>query len=426
MKEDKTKKRITRKKETQAEEKKVKKRIIRRKKKQEENDVINKTVEFNLLEVVIIILITGIAVSITSGLIVYNNYDKLFVPSKTETKEELKEFVEIYDDLVENYIGEVDKKKLIEYAISGMYSYLGDDYSVYLDPDDTETLSEQLEGEYTGVGIEMITNYDTNGSVINTVVTRIFTDTPAQRAGLKPGDVLTKVDGEKIIDSSFVADKVKKGDKSSYEITYERDGEEYTVTLVKEKVQIDSVTSSTYDEVGYIKIDTFSNVTSSQVRKALESFGDNVTSVVIDVRDNTGGYLQSAYNIADLFVDKGKVIYELKDRNENIEEYKANFDPYKKYNKIVVLINGESASASEVLALALRESADATIVGTKSFGKGTVQDTKILESGAMVKYTSAYWLSPFGNSINKVGIEPDVTVEDSNEQLNEAIKAARE
>ena len=138
----------------------------------------------------------------------------------------------------------------------------------------------------------------------------------------------------------------------------------------------------------------------------------------------TGGYLQAAYNISDLFIEEGKNIYQLKDRNEKIDIYKAKEGIYKKFNKIVVLIDGQNASASEVLTLALKESAGAVVVGTKSFGKGTVQDTKILESGSMVKYTSAYWLSPNGNSINKVGIEPDILVEDYTKQLDEALSAA--
>ena len=406
------------------EEKKEKRRIIRKKKK-EETDVINKTVEFNLLEVIIIILITGIAVSITSGLIVYNNYDKLFINDNSNSKEELSEFIGIYNEIIDNYVEEVDKKELIEYAISGMYSYLGDDYSVYLNKDDTETLEETLEGEYTGIGVEMVTHYDEEGNPTETLVNRVFSNSPAQEAGLLPGDVLLKVDNEDIVDANWVADNVKKGSKDSYEITYSRNGEEKTVTLVKKKVQIDSVSFANYDEVGYIKIDTFSNVTYSQVVKALDNLDANTKSLVIDLRDNTGGYLQASHNIADLFIEKDKVVYQLKGRDAIAKEFKTNAGVYKTFDKVVVLINGQTASASEILTLALKENIGAKVVGTKSFGKGTVQDTKILESGSMVKYTSSYWLSPNGNSINKVGIEPDILVENPEEQLESAITAAK-
>ena len=422
--EDKETKKSTKKSSEIKEEKKVRRKIIR-KKKQEENEIVNKTVEFTLLEVVIIILITGIAVSITSGLIVYNNYDKLFVKDENKnSKEELSEFIGVYNEIIDNYVEEVDKKELIEYAISGMYSYLGDDFSVYLDKENTETLEEQLEGEYTGIGIEMYTTIDEDGNPKETIINRVFSNTPAEEAGLKSGDLLIKVDGEDVVDAGWISDTIKKGSKDSYEITYKRDGEEFTVTLTKKRVLIDSVSSSTYGSVGYIKIDTFSNVTYAQMKDNLNKFDDSIKSLVIDLRGNTGGYLQAAYNISDLFIEEGKNIYQLKDRNEKIDIYKAKEGIYKKFNKIVVLIDGQSASASEVLTLALKESAGAVVVGTKSFGKGTVQDTKILESGSMVKYTSAYWLSPNGNSINKVGIEPDILVEDYTKQLDEALSAA--
>lgn len=406
-----------------SEDKKTKKRI-RRVKKQEENDIINKSVEFNLLEVIVIILITGIAVSITSGLIVYNNYDKLFVrDSASDPNSELSEFADVYNEIVNNYVKEVDKKALIEAGISGLYSYLQDDFSTYIDKEYSEALEEQLDGEYDGIGIEMITYYE-NGQPAYTKISRVFKNTPAEAAGLQEGDILKKVNGIDVEDATFVANTIKKGNNDSYEITYERDGEEYTLKIDKKRVQIDSVSSKTYDNVGYLKIDTFSNVTYSQVKSELNNLS-NVDSLVIDLRDNTGGYLQAAYNVADLFIDKDKKIYQLKDRTGNIKPYVAKEDTFKKYNKIVVLVNTSTASAAEVLTLALKENLEATVVGTTTYGKGTVQDTKILSSGAMVKYTSAYWLSPNGNQIDGIGIKPDIVVENEDSQLDEAIKAAK-
>lgn len=188
---------------------------------------------------------------------------------------------------------------------------------------------------------------------------------------------------------------------------------------------INSVHSEVYDKVGYIKVDTFSATTEAQIKEELDNFNKNVTSLVIDLRDNTGGFLDTAFDVSDLFVEKGKVIYQMKERNNKITSYEAKKGVYRSFNKIVVLINENSASASEILALALKESAGATIVGTKSYGKGTVQETGNLSSGSMVKYTKAYWLSPNGNSINKEGIVPDIQVNDVNKQKDEAIKAAK-
>ena len=409
--------------EEKQEEKKTRRRI-KRVKKQEENDIINKSVEFNLLEVIVIILITGIAVSITSGLIVYNNYDKLFVrESSNNTNSELKEFTDVYNEIVNNYVKEVDKEALIEAGISGLYSYLQDDFSTYIDKENSEALEEQLDGEYDGIGIEMITYYE-NGKPTVTKISKVFRNTPAEEAGLQAGDILKKVDGIVVEDATFVANTIKKGNKDSYEVTYERDGEEHTLKINKKRVQIDSVSSKTYDNVGYLKIDTFSNMTYSQVKSELNNLS-NVDSLVIDLRDNTGGYLQSAYNIADLFLEKDKVIYQLKDRTGSVKSYKAQEDVYRKYNKIVVIVNTNTASASEVLTLALKENLNATVVGATTYGKGTVQDTKILSSGAMVKYTSAYWLSPNGNLIDGIGIKPDIAVENEESQFEEALKAAK-
>lgn len=380
--------------------------------------VVHKSVDFSLVEVIIIILITGLLVSITTGLIVYNNYDKISESSVSEGSSELREFAKIYNHIVESYIEDVDKEKLIDSAISGMYSFLSDEYSIYMDEDTTESLEEQLEGKYEGIGIEMTMN--SQGQIY---ITQVFKNTAAEEAGLEPNDILVALDGESLEGktTSDLASTIKKGTKTKFELTYKRNNEEKTVTVTKRQVYIDSVKSETYDNIGYIKIETFSATTKDQVVKILDSFDKKIDSLIIDVKDNTGGYLNSAYNVCDLFIEKGKVIYQLKDRNSKISKYTANEGIYRKFNSISVLINGSSASASEVLALALKESANATIYGTKSYGKGTVQETETLKSGAMVKYTTAYWLSPKGNSINEIGIEPDYEVADDSEQLNNVL-----
>ena len=403
----------------------IKKRTVK-KEKTKDNDmyVVNKTVNFSLTEVIVIILITGIVVSITSGLIIYNNYDKVNKSENVVTNEDFTEFEMNYNQIIENYVEEVDKDKLIESAIQGMYNYLDDGYSMYLNTDDTSSLEEQLTGNYTGIGVEIKTEVNKNG-VNETIINRTFKDSPAEKAGLKSGDILVKIDGEAVVDSEWVVNTVKKGNKESYEVTYKRDGKEHTVTLKREKVYINSVSTNTYGSVGYIKIDTFSATTKEQMIKAINSFDKDIKSLVIDVRDNTGGYLTSAYETADLLVEKGKVIYQLKDRDSKITKYEAETGVLRKFDKIVVLINEYSASASEILALALKESAGAKLVGVKSFGKGTVQETSSLSSGAMVKYTTSYWLSPNGNSINKEGIKPDVEVKDENKQIDEAVKVAK-
>lgn len=403
------------KKEIKIEEPKKEKLIL-------DEEFINKNVNFSLLEVIIIILVTGIVVSLSTGLIVYNNYDKISKSKSDDTSSEIKEFTESYNHIINSYIDEVDKSKLIDAAISGMYNFLNDEYSIYMDNDMTESLNEQLEGTYDGIGIEMTMN---NKGVI--YVTQVFKNTPAEKAGLKPDDILVALDGESLEGKTTaeVASVIKKGTKSEFKLTYKRDNIEKTVTVNKKHIYINSVKSEIFDNIGYINISTFSATTEEQVKKELDNFDKNISNLIIDLRNNTGGYLNAAYDVSELFLKKGKVIYQLKDRNNKITKFTAKSGEYRHFNNIIVIINGSTASASEILALALKESANAKIVGTKSYGKGTVQETSKLKSGSMVKYTTAYWLSPEGNSINKTGITPDYKIDGEKGQLKKAIEIAK-
>lgn len=400
------------------------KRIIHRKKenKDVESDTVKKTLEFSLVEVVIIILITAALVSLASGLIVIKNFKNFSVKPIYNNVDSSNEIIEHYNYILNNYVDEVDPEALSDAAIQGMYSLLQDEYSVYISKSTNDTLQKQLSGRYSGVGIEITMN-DNSEIVVN----RVFENSPAEKAGIKPGDVFLKLDDIDLSDKTtqFVADTIQESDKADFNITYKRDGKETTVKVVRELVEINSVSSKEYDNVGYIKVETFSGVTASQIKSKLEAFSNKIDSLVIDLRDNTGGYLTAANDISDLFLKKGAIIYQIKDRNGNITSHEASSGVYKEFKKITIIINGNSASASEILTLALKENLNATVVGTKSYGKGTVQEAKTLTSGAMVKYTTSYWLSPKGNSINKIGIIPDIEVEDENEQLEKAIAAAK-
>lgn len=381
---------------------------------------IKKSVEFNLVEVIVIILITGIIVSVASGLIVFKNYDKLSSVSDSDATTNFSEFNKAYNHIVNSYVKEVDKDKLIDAAIEGMYSYLNDEYSIYMDEDSTKSLEERLDGQYSGVGIEITSNKKDNKIIIN----KVFNNSSAMDAGLKSGDELIALDGVLLRDKEFtyVSDTIKNSKKDSFKIKYVRDGKEYEVTLKRKNVLIDSVSSKEYGNVGYIQIQTFSATTSKQVKDKINNFSNKIDSIIVDVRNNTGGYLSAAYEIADYFVAKGKPIYQLKDKNGKVTTYKAKSGVLKEFKGISVLINNYSASASEVLTLALKESANATTIGVKSYGKGTVQETDNLSSGAMVKYTTAYWLSPNGNTINTIGITPDIEEKNEEKQLDIAIK----
>lgn len=384
--------------------------------------VVRKSTDFNIIEVVVIIIITGIVTSVCSGLIVYNNYDKIYISTSEDDKTDLNEFVESYDHIVNSYVKEVDRSKLIEAAIAGMYSYLEDDYSIYMNKDTTSSLQEQLEGKYTGIGVE-ITLTDKEEIVVN----QVFSDSPAMKAGLKKGDVLIKLDDVYLKDKEFnyMSNTIKNGDKDKYTLTYIRDGKEYSTTLIRSSVTIDSVKSEVYDNVGYIQIETFSATTSALVKKHLDSFDSGIKSLVIDLRDNTGGYLSSAFDTSSMFLDKGSIVYQIKDRKSKVSKYKSEEKMYRKFDNIAIIVNNATASASEVFTLALKDNLGAKVVGVKSFGKGTVQETEKLSSGAMVKYTSGYWLGPKGESINEKGIVPDYEVKEKDKQLEKAIEIVK-
>ena len=220
-----------------------------------------------------------------------------------------------------------------------------------------------------------------------------------------------KLNGNDITNSSAadVSNSIKKSNQSSVELSVLRDGITITKTVNIKNVNVPSVSKENFNDIGYIKIDTFSNTTYTQFKEALEALEkNNINGLVIDVRNNGGGYLNSAAEIAELFIEKGKNIYGLENKKGKTF-YEDNTKTQRNY-KIAVLINSSSASASEILASALKESYGATIIGTTSYGKGTVQETSKLSSGGMVKYTTAYWLTPNGNSVNNVGIKPDIEI----------------
>ena len=383
---------------------------------------------FNLVEIIIIVIITVLVSCSVFAFLVFNNYIKTGSDRVTnntisidkDSDKYLKEFIKTYNNIVDNYVESVDKEELIDKAIEGMFYYLDDNYTNYLDESQTEDLMEKLDGVYNGIGVEIITESD------NTVkVNKVFENSPASKGGLQKGDIILKLDDEDVSEkgASYFANKVKNGDKSSFKITIKRNEEIIELTLSTESVEIPSVESEIYDNIGYLKIETFSALTYEQFSDKLEELEkNNIAGLVIDLRDNTGGYLNVTSKIADIFIEKNKVIYELKDNTGVIKKYRAETSSNKNY-PISVIINGASASASEILALALKESYGATIVGTTSFGKGTIQETESLTSGSMVKYTTAYWLSPNGNSINNVGIEPDIVIENETEEDSQLLKA---
>lgn len=387
------------------------------------NNKKNKTVSFNLLEVIVIILITSLVVAVSTGVIVYQNYNEIDDSvSNGSNKDYLKELETAYNNILNSYVEKVDQKKLTNAAIDGMYKYLGDPYTSYLDEETTADLTDRLKGEYKGIGVE-ITKVDEGILVAN-----VFEKSPAEQAGILIGDLIIKVNGESTLDKTVkeVSNIIKNSD-DEIKITVQRSGIEKEISVKSRKVDITSVEKDKIDNVGYLKITAFSNTTYKQFREALESLEkEGINGLVIDLRDNGGGYLNPAVEIAEMFVEKGKNIYGLESKS-NVEMYKDSTSESRNY-KVSIIMNGSTASASEILSAALKESYNAITVGTTSYGKGTVQDTNKLSTGGMVKYTTAYWLTPNGNKINGKGITPDINIENKEGEdleLTAAINAVK-
>lgn len=345
---------------------------------------------------------------------------------------DLNKFVDAYQTILKNYPDKLDTSKLVESAIEGMMSSIGDKYTTYNDVDGATTFNETVSGTYEGIGC-LVTTTENSIQIIE-----VFDDSPASKAGLKEKDIIKKIDGQDFSDktSSDMANYIKESDKKEIKITIQRDNEEKEVKLKRQKLEVPTVTTKIYEnndkKIGYIDISIFSSVTDKQFKEKLKELEKKeIDGLIIDVRDNNGGYLNVVTNIASNLLKKGDIIYKLEKSNKKVE-IKKDTTKEKRTYPIAVLVNAGSASASEILASAIKESYKGFVVGTNTYGKGTVQQTMNLEDGSMIKYTIENWLTPNGNWINEVGVTPTNVVEldeiyyqkpisENDNQLQEAI-----
>ena len=362
---------------------------------------------FNLLSVIIIITVTSIISGITTGVIVTNSYKNNTGISYDEllNDENLNEFLEVYSSVVNNYYEEVDTREMVDTALDAMLDYLGDTYTTYLDSSETEALEERLAGSYRGIGI----------TILGREIQAVTNNSPAANAGLEVGDIIINVDGTDVseTDGSVISEMIKKTDKDSVTLTVLRNDSELTFNINIGTVPTVAVAYRMLENnVGYLEMQIFSDTLSSLVESALADLeSQGMQKLIIDLRDNTGGYLESAEATANLFLENGKLIYSLenKDNKANYYDKTSTSTNY----PIVILTNGNTASASEILAAALEDSYSNSVifVGKTSFGKGLVQQTYDLSDGSMAKYTSARWLRPNGECINGIGLSPDYDVD---------------
>ena len=307
----------------------------------------------------------------------------------------------------------------MEAGISGMLNYLEDVYSIHMNNDQSDSFDDNLEGSYQGIGIMLIENE----------ILEVYDNSPAEKAGLKKGDLVKKIgDTEITKDNAYEeVQKIKDNLGNKLKITVERDGKIIEKELDVKKINLPIVTSNYVNinakTIGYIKISSFTNNSYEQFSEQLTKLeqDNKIDSLVIDVRNNGGGYLEQAADIASLFVEKGKVIYSLQDK-KGTKDIKDSTKEHRKYS-IVVLVNNSTASSSEVLTASLKDNNNALIVGEKTYGKGKVQSTKKLDDGTTLKYTSSKWLRPNGECIDEKGLIPDYEIEQKNEKDSQYEKA---
>ncbi len=356
------------------------------------------------------------AVKLTGPVLAENNSDK------ADVYEQLDLFGDIFDRIRSEYVEEVDARELIEAAINGMLTSL-DPHSGYLPPVDAEKMREQTRGEFGGLGIE-VTQEEGFVKVVSPI-----DETPADEAGMEAGDFITHVDGESVLGLTLseAVERMRGPVGSEIIITVVREGEDepFDVTIIRDFIKLTAARVRTEGKSVVIRVTTFNDNTFDNIRdgldKELESADglENINGVIIDLRNNPGGLLSQAIRVSDAFLDKGEIVSTRGRDPEDGDRYNATPGDLINGKPIVILINGGSASASEIVAAALKDHRRAIVVGTKSFGKGSVQTVMPLREQSAMRLTTARYYSPSGRSIQNLGVTPDIIVEQPRRRTND-------
>jgi len=325
-------------------------------------------------------------------------------------KGSVEKFNQIKRILKDTYYDKVDENKLLEGAISGMTESLRDPYTVYFTAEQMNSFSERADGEYVGVGMHVIMDNDGILTVVDT-----FEDSPARKAGLTKDDKILKVDGKDVTsikDENIIISMIKGKENTNVKITVYRPSEEKSIDfdIVRKKIKVSNIEWEMLEgNVGYIRILMFDNDAYSYFAKALDELAaKGMKGLIIDVRDDPGGDYEQVVEIADRLLPKGLIVY-TEDRNKKRDE---KFSDERQFDKpLAILVNGNSASASEVLSGAIKDHKKGKLIGTKTFGKGLVQQVYGFKDGSGLKLTVSRYFTPSGQCIQGIGIEPDIKVE---------------
>jgi carboxyl-terminal processing protease len=341
-------------------------------------------------------------------------------------------FWDTMDITKEKFLGSADEQKMVYGAISGMVSSLGDPYTFFMTPEEANRFNTDLKGQFEGIGAELEPK---EGYL---VVVSPLASSPAEKAGIMPNDIITKIDGVDVGGLNFydAVDKIRGKKDTVVALTIVRSGfsepKEFKVT--RGTIVVKSVNYEMKGDIGYIKMTQFGDDTVELMNEAVDNINKkNPKGIIIDLRNNPGGYVEDAVSIAGMFLDKGKVVVMEKGKDGTKNSSQTTTVPKMKDTPMLILVNDGSASASEILSGALQDYGRAKLVGIKTFGKGSVQSVNELKGGAQVKITIAEWLTPNGRQINKIGIEPDIKVELTNDdksagrdpQLDKALEELR-
>lgn len=373
-------------------------------------------------KVIMLVALTAIVTFLLTAIFMYKKFDNVYSTvggnsalssnvSTTSEKSLLKVLQEFKTVLQNQYIGDIDEEKMAEGAIKGYIEGLGDPYTEYLTVEEMQELTEETDGKYVGIGV-----YVANNSSDNTIlVVGVMNGSPALEAGMQAGDIITKIDGTEYKGEELSkATSVLKGEEGTeVKVIVLRDGKEIELTITRKTISVEHVASEMLDnQIGYIQIDAFDDGVAEAFEEKYNQLKEQgIKGLIVDLRSNGGGVVDEATDIASMFTEKGKTVLITKSKTEKEEDTKSNRDPIVKDIPVVVLVNEGTASASEILAGALKDNYGAKIVGKKTYGKGVIQTVYRLTDGSGLKITTDEYFTPNHTSINKVGIEPDVEVD---------------
>lgn len=370
--------------------------------------------------------IIGAVIALVAGLgigIYWNNVKDAFLPYLSITTSERKTSMdwsaldEVYGAVSNNYDGDIDKEKVIEGAKTGLVAALGDVYTEYMSKDTASDFQKSLHGEIAEAGIGVVMSKREG----YTRVTRTLPDNPAREAGVLAGDIIYKIDGEPVyqLESDEIAKKLRGDAGTKVTLTVARGKEEKTFELTREKINNVSADVSYKGDTAIILTTRFDTDTGQIIEKEARTFAEKgIKKVILDLRDNGGGYVSAAQDLVSLWLDGDTVCTQKSKFGVSTPTYATHGKAILKDMKTIVLVNGSTASASEITAGALKDHKKATILGEKTYGKGVVQALKNLSNGSLLKVTSAHWYTPNGTSIDQTGITPDQEVGRSWDDIN--------